>query len=177
MYLWRDRLKNKYYLGSHWGDEDDGYICSSTWMNRAYKRRPQDFKRRIVSRIDTSREDLLNEEQRFMDMIRIEEINVRYYNMTRIVKAHWAVYPDSRKTVGQKISESKTGKGTPKWKDPSERARKISETKKKRLAEAGGFSEEHRRKLAESHVGKVQTAESNARRSESLRRAYAEGRR
>ncbi len=25
IYLWRDRKHNRYYLGSHWGSEDDGY--------------------------------------------------------------------------------------------------------------------------------------------------------
>ena len=51
VYIWRDRKHKRYYVGSHWGTETDQYICSSSWMKNAYKRRPQDFKRRVVARV------------------------------------------------------------------------------------------------------------------------------
>lgn len=81
IYLWFDRKHKRYYVGSHWGAEDDNYICSSTWMRNSYKRRPQDFKRRVISRIDTSRNDLLKEEQRWFNMIKPEERRIKYYNL------------------------------------------------------------------------------------------------
>lgn len=34
---------SKYYIGSHWGTEDDGYICSSKNMRDNYRYRPHDF--------------------------------------------------------------------------------------------------------------------------------------
>lgn len=81
VYIWLDKKKHRFYIGSHWGAEDDGYICSSTWMKRAYKRRPFDFKRRILSRISSSRELLLKEEQKWLDLIKSEEVGKRYYNL------------------------------------------------------------------------------------------------
>ena len=38
-----------FYIGCRWGYENDGYICSSNWMLKTYKRRPQTFKRRILT--------------------------------------------------------------------------------------------------------------------------------
>lgn len=81
VYIWRDRKTNRYYVGSHWGPDDDGYVCSSKWMRNAYRRRPADFKRRIVARVSTNRQDLFDEEHRWLSMIKPEELGQRYYNM------------------------------------------------------------------------------------------------
>ena len=54
IYVWYDKKHKRYYVGSHWGHEDDGYICSSSWMRKAYRRRPSDFRRRIIARVTTS---------------------------------------------------------------------------------------------------------------------------
>ena len=51
VYIWRDKKHNRFYIGSHWGTIDDGYVCSSTWMKRSYLRRPGDFKRKIISMV------------------------------------------------------------------------------------------------------------------------------
>ena len=48
VYIWFDKKHRRYYVGCHWGNEYDGYVCSSSWMNQAYRIRPQDFKRRII---------------------------------------------------------------------------------------------------------------------------------
>ncbi len=50
VYLWFDRERNMFYLGSHHGLEDDGYIGSSQRFKWAYKKRPNDFRRRIIER-------------------------------------------------------------------------------------------------------------------------------
>lgn len=62
---------------------DDDYLCSSTWMKNSYKRRPQDFKRRIIKRIYTDKKDLLKEEYRYLRLIKKEELGKRYYNLRR----------------------------------------------------------------------------------------------
>lgn len=80
VYIWRDRKHNRFYIGCHWGKEDDGYICSSTWMRNAYRRRPQDFKRRILKKITTNKSDLFFEELRWLKMIKKEELGKKYYN-------------------------------------------------------------------------------------------------
>ena len=84
IYLWYDRRRRQFYIGSHWGTEDDGYICSSTWMRNSYKRRREDFKRRIIARVDV-RANLMQEEQRWLDMIKKKELGVRYYNVMKNV--------------------------------------------------------------------------------------------
>jgi hypothetical protein len=102
VYVWFDKAKKMYYVGSHWGSEEDGYICSSVWMNRAYSKRPFDFKRKIVSKISSSREDMIIEERRWLNMIKDEELRKRYYNL-RKVAGHWSMYTH-RDTIGR-ISE------------------------------------------------------------------------
>lgn len=103
VYLWFDRKHKRYYIGSHWGAEDDGYICSSNWMYHAIKRRPSDFKRRILKRITSSRMDLYIEEERWLSMTKPAELKKRYYNLHRGGTKHWTAYPHA-KSVKEKIS-------------------------------------------------------------------------
>lgn len=139
VYIWYDRKHKRYYIGCHWGSEDDGYICSSSWMMQAYPKRKEDFKRRIL-KANLTREQMYIEEQHYLNMIKPEEIKIRYYNLNLKNFKPWHMYPESVKTIGEKISYSKKGKPI-KFKDPSERGRKISEGKKasflKRLEETG----------------------------------------
>lgn len=81
VYIWRDRKHNRYYVGSHWGYPTDKYICSSVWMRNAYKRRPEDFKRRILETVITTRQDLYNREYAWLSLIKKHEIGERYYNI------------------------------------------------------------------------------------------------
>ena len=39
LFIFREHKHRKYYIGCHWGYEDDGYICSSNWMAMLKKRR------------------------------------------------------------------------------------------------------------------------------------------
>lgn len=82
IYIWYDRKHKRYYVGRHWGTKDDGYICSSTNMRNNYVNRPSDFKRKIVSIVD-SKENLVIEEQKWLNMIKLSELNNRYYNKTQ----------------------------------------------------------------------------------------------
>lgn len=180
IYVWRDRKHNRYYIGSHWGTENDGYICSSTWMRNAYRRRPEDFKRRIIAWVNTSRVDLLVEEERWLQMIQPHEIKHRYYNIRRDTQHLWHSVDDGVKlSIGQKISAAKMGK-SPNWKDPTERGRRISEGKKKaleaRLLETGSkFTEEHRQRMSAAKKGSTQTNEWKAANSERMKAQWADG--
>ena len=158
VYLWFDKKHKRYYVGSHWGKEDDGYICSSQWMRRAYERRPEDFKRRIIKKIFSSRRELLDEEQRYLSMIKKEEVKVRYYNL-RTATNHWYGDDYARKTISEKISiRTKEAMADPeirkKWEENYRKAdRKLSdpETKRKRSESmkktmADKFPVENRRK-------------------------------
>jgi len=129
IYIWRDKKHNRYYIGSHWGTEDDGYICSSRWMRKSYKRRPTDFRRKILSRIGTSRIDLLQEEYKWLSMITDDLLGKKYYNLTKHMNGHWTTDPDKVKIIGKKISEANIGKSKNKGRIiPLETRQKISKT-------------------------------------------------
>ena len=88
IYLWRDKKHNKYYIGSHLGSEDDGYICSSTWMRNARRARPQDFSRRVIER-DIPKDQLVIRENRYLNMIKNDELGKKYYNLSRNTPNHF----------------------------------------------------------------------------------------
>jgi hypothetical protein len=105
VYLWYDRKHKRFYIGCRWGREDDGYICSSSWMKQAYKHRPEDFSRKILSRIYTNRQDLLEEEFRWLSMIKLHELKVRYYNVHNHHFGHWTADNQQAPSIKERISE------------------------------------------------------------------------
>lgn len=105
IYVWRDRKRNMYYVGCHWGTETDGYVCSSTWMRNAYSRRQEDFSRKIVSRICSSRNDLLIEEYRWLQMISDDQLGKKFYNLTKHLNGHWTTGEGRRLSISEKISK------------------------------------------------------------------------
>lgn len=168
VYLWFDRKHHRYYIGSHWGAEDDGYICSSSWMKQAYKHRPEDFKRRIISRVESSRANLLIEEQRWLAMIKPEEVRVRYYNLRLRTDYHWLMSEDRKLSVSEKISKTLTGrKNGPHKQETREKMSKASKGRSK--------SDQHRSNLSKALKGKPltenQLAERRTRKASEEKRA------
>lgn len=106
VYLWYDAKHKRYYIGCRWGNENDGYICSSPWMKQGYKHRPNDFKRKILSRIYTNKKDLLEEEYYWLSKIKEKELGKKYYNLHNHHFGHWSTNEQSKLTVGQKISKA-----------------------------------------------------------------------
>ena len=132
VYIWLDCRNCRYYIGSHWGTIHDGYICSSKWMLRTYIRRPGDFKRRILKIVTSSKTDLWHEEQRWLDMIKREEIrqgrDSRYFNLSRRATGSEGVWYNNgvdefRFTENDDIPEEMV-KGRLSW--PEERRQKWS---------------------------------------------------
>lgn len=105
IYIWFDRKHKRYYVGSHWGTEDDGYVCSSSWMKRAYLRRPQDFKRRILTN-KVPREILRNVEKYWLSMIKSHELRNRYYNLITNAEYLWQDDFTRRSSIREKIRQS-----------------------------------------------------------------------
>lgn len=173
VYIWFDRKNKRYYIGSHWGFEDDGYVCSSNWMYNSYKRRPDDFKRRILTRHYGTREALYEKEQYLLNMIQDHELathqktkskreTVRYYNVSKVAILPWHAIDERRKSIGEKISKSKTGKNTGP-RDPSV-GENISKGQKEKFAkkqeELGyKFSPEHCENISKGQKGKSHTEE------------------
>jgi len=49
IYQWFDRGLNKFYIGSHYGEVNDGYLFGGIDIKKEYKERPNDFERKILS--------------------------------------------------------------------------------------------------------------------------------
>jgi hypothetical protein len=110
VYIWFDRKRKMYYVGCHYGTHEDGYICSSDRMRNARRRRPHDFKRRILVTGISTLEETFAIEHKWFGLIKEEELGKKYYNLRKHKWGHWSTDIDSRLTVGEKISKSRTGK-------------------------------------------------------------------
>lgn len=172
VYIWYDKKRVKYYIGSHIGAEDDGYVCSSPWMSSTYKRRPNDFRRRILERVD-SRPHLLEAEQRWISMIRPDEVGVRYYNLCLVVTDGWWFSEESTRKVASKMSRSRTGKA--RKPTSAETKRKMSEAKLRYYQHNSPWnkgkthSKETKEKLRRANLGKKYSDEYKKRMSDSLK--------
>ena len=92
VYIWRDRLRKKFYIGSRYG-RLTGYIGSNKWLKSAYQKRPNDFQRRILFLLKEPNLRLLHErEQYWLNLIPPSQLSTsenvingtaRYYNMKR----------------------------------------------------------------------------------------------
>ena len=93
VYLWYDRKRKWFCLGSHMGSLEDGYSSSTGFFEKALTKRPQDMKRRILYfESSANHSALLEAEQKWIDLIKHEELDleinrrnktVRYYNRKR----------------------------------------------------------------------------------------------
>ena len=168
VYIWRDKKNNRYYVGCHYGTIDDGYICSSNWMRDAFRRRPSDFRRRIII-TNLTRKEMYLEEQRMFSMIKPEELKTRYYNLRlNTTLEPWHADPDKLLTVGQKISKANTGRKSP---CTPERARKISEGKKGKPII---LTEEGRAKRVEASKNRIVSDEQKQKISEGVKKHFKE---
>jgi hypothetical protein len=67
------------------GTLNDGYIGSSIRLKRAYKKRPFDFKRKILWYcLENDKSKLLEKEQHYLQMIKPTELGKRYYNLKNV---------------------------------------------------------------------------------------------
>lgn len=157
IYIWYDSRRKMYYIGCHWGTIDDGYICSSNRMRDAYRRRPHDFKRRIIKN-NIDRNVLLEEEHKWLQLISDKELGKKYYNLSKKHFAHWSNDPSSLISTKQKLSEA-----SKKLHQNSEYREKYLEGRKKLPPR----SEEAKRKTAIANTGKKRTEETKRKISES----------
>ena len=140
VYLWRDKKRKMFYIGSHMGAEDDGYVCSSKRMRQAYLRRPDTFHpRKIVYWHETDdRDALLREEKRWLDMIKDEELGKKYYNTKR--NAWGCSATELRSQLKNRWSDSTFREKMQKihkksWKENGERRKAVSSSMSKRWSD------------------------------------------
>lgn len=78
--------RNRFYIGSHHGSVDDGYVCSSKWLNSIHRKRPETLRRRIIQynvdvASDYRKTRLL--EQAWLNLIPDEQLGKRYINLRK----------------------------------------------------------------------------------------------
>lgn len=160
VYIWYDSARSKqkgedkikrWYIGCHWGSEDDGYICSSNWMRDAYRRRPQDFKRRIISKV-YKRDEIFEEEYKWLTMIRQEELGKKYYNLQKYL-LHWSSDLNTMNIVSEKLSIALSGEKHPCF--------------------GKHLSDETRKKIGLAHKGRIHNEESRKNMSEGQKKRFA----
>lgn len=150
-----------FYVGCHWGSENDRYVCSSERMRSAYRRRPQDFKRRVVARVRTCRQDLLTEEHKWLSQIKDEELGKKFYNLSKHHFGHWSSADNS--SVKEKLKNAWIKRKVGGWQVSEETRKKLSEAALKRNARppvrTGPLSVETKKKLSIAHSGKILSEE------------------
>jgi hypothetical protein len=92
---------------------DDGYVASSERMRRARRKRPQDFRRKILEIVhEGGRKSVRAAEGRWLSLIKKEELGVRYYNLKRRAEGgdlYEGLTPERLLEVKAKLSASRTG--------------------------------------------------------------------
>lgn len=150
VYLWYDKKNKMYYLGCHWGTVNDGYICSSNRMRDAHRRRPQDFKRRIIQK-NIPKENLLSIEHKWLSLIAESKLGTKYYNRyttNTALRLAWAASKGKKQSAEeiQKRIESRKD-----YRHSEETKQKIGKAHKGKIC--GPLSEEHRKKVSDSLKG------------------------
>jgi len=175
VYLWRDRLLNRYYLGYHSGTNPN-YVCSSKPMMEQYSQRPEDFTKRILQ-VGHRRE--MVELERKLLITRKGQFGKRYYNLSVSRKNGFPEWTDAMKKKmsiarkGIKLSEETKRKisiGRKGIKLSEEHKQKISIARKGKK-----LSEEHKKKMSISSAWKGKKLSKETRRK--MSRAWTDDRR
>lgn len=164
VYLWIDLVgfnNMRFYVGSHKGTPDDGYVCSSKLMKEQFQNRQSDFRRIILA--EGSFEDIRKLEADILRSLNVRE-NLKFYNQHNgdgnfYNKGHSEETKrkigQSQPTVKPRINElsPETLKNIGKWNKG--RVRTEEHKKKLRTANLGKKqSEETKRKISISNKGK-----------------------
>lgn len=175
IYIWRDRKHNRYYIGAHWGSQNDSYICSSPWMKNAYNRRPLDFKRRILVEDISTKIEMFEKEQQILNKINLDQLGKRYYNLSARRGLHWSAQSDAAaiaKRSGLKRRGIKLGPHSQEVRDKisqATRGKKKTLTPESTAWKKGRIlSEDHKQKISEG-LKRVQTPELIIQRSQKNR--------
>lgn len=147
VYIWKNKITGKQYIGSHKGTIVDGYISTSKYFNEDYYKNPKNFDRIIISLCETY-EIARKQEADFCLKINVKS-NPMFYNRHNgdgdfINKGHT---DESR----AKLSKAKTGS-------------KLSEATKQKISESGRklnrkITKEHRTIISETHKNKIVSIE------------------
>lgn len=141
VYLWIDFKARKFYIGSHKGTDDDGYVCSSKVMLEQYHQRPTDFVRMILMRGDDT--NVRKWEEEILDILDVKN-RPDFYNMMNgngdfINKGGYILSETTRKR------QSEAQKGNTKG--------KANKDKPKPWLIGNKFSKPHKKQHTENYLG------------------------
>lgn len=86
VYIWMNTRSRKFYIGSHMGTTDDGYVGSGTLFAIKYYKEPENFKRRILQYVSGDVLDIRAAEEKWLALIEDGCLHgVKYYNRTKTV--------------------------------------------------------------------------------------------
>ncbi len=159
VYIWFDRKRKWFCIGSHMGTIDDGYISSTGFIGKSYRKRPEDFKRKILEfYYGNEHKELLKLEQKYLDMIKDEELCLRE-NINQKTTRYYNIKKNASGLSGK--SASIIAKKS--WENNDERRRKASEISKGnqngRFRKNTKHSEETKRKIGLANTGKTHSPE------------------
>jgi hypothetical protein len=121
-------------------------------MRNAYNRRPQDFKRRILDRVNDKKE-LIALEHSWLSLIKEEEFKKRYYNL----RGQYLT-----KIIRDKVSNSRKGI---KFTEEHRASLRNSWVIKRKRQKSFVMTDEIRRKISESNKGKHRTMQTRQKLS------------
>jgi hypothetical protein len=75
-------------------------------MREAHRRRPQDFKRKILEWVST-KDELIKAEQRWLDMIDVKDFGDRYYNKTKDARRGRMEWNETQRNAHSEIIKKK----------------------------------------------------------------------
>jgi len=115
VYLWFDKNRRMFYIGSHSGSTTDGYVSSSRWLSGEVAYRPDEFTKRVLSYHPTNGA-MIREEHRLLAMIKDYEFGTKYYNR-RVGRKKGCIPCNKGIPMSEeqkcKISDSKRGRASP----------------------------------------------------------------
>lgn len=107
VYKWINTIDNMFYIGSHKGNVNDGYIGSGTYFKRAYNKHKESFSREILY----TGYDYLEFEEFVLHTLDAENNNQMYNLKNYALGGKTKLSEDGRK----RLSESKKGDKNPNY--------------------------------------------------------------
>lgn len=164
VYIWYDRSRKMYCIGSHMGDVEDGYVTCTGYMGQAYRRRPAHFMRRILHwEPSRDKKRLQAIEQRWLNLINDSELltsanrkskTVRYYNMKKTASGGSGKQPNRSSSHRRKIGEN----ARKRWAHPEWRKRVTEKlTIKNRERGMLGISDSLKKKISIALTGRTRS--------------------
>lgn len=153
IYKWTNTRNGKYYVGSHHGSTDDGYIGSGVWFKRAYKAEPEVFVRVILEYIPVDDPMLTIEREEHYLLNECEVGNKdKCYNISRKAGGGWSLHGKSEEEIQEiyaKISRSLKNKPLAEKTAAIEKAKATIASQPERYAAAIQRSRETKHKWTE----------------------------